>query len=149
MILTKKTIKYDDIGKPVLFAETGKFSRTEDGTDFDVVLKKIRNPKIHRLGFKLAEILKENMPNDAPWKEHTDYAIVKALTVASGFYTPVKLGDTIIPIPDSISFAEMDQAKHDLIIEKLIEKCSEYSGIPVHEIREDVKMFISGYRKKE
>lgn len=150
MIAKKKTITYEDIGRHGLFVDDpGKFSKTPDYTEFDVVIKKIRNPKIHSLAFSFAKLIKENLPVDAPLKTAKEIDIIYSLSILAGLYDEVLgLNGEIYLKPKSIAYDKMDQTEHDKVIRALLRKTSELTGIPVFIIQDCYPEIFRESKKK-
>lgn len=139
-----KRVDHNDIGRvlpfPMYRSGFDALAQVGEGEVRSVVMRKDRNPKLHRLFMKQIRVVVANCPEIAPgvpkWKsvDHLLAAIKKAL----GHYDLFQMldGETVV-VTRSISFEEMDDDEFkDKIFDPAQPLLSAESGIPIDKLQD-------------
>lgn len=139
-----KRVDHNDIGRvlpfPIYRSGFDALAQVGEGEVRSVVMRKDRNPKLHRLFMKQIRVVVANCPEISPgvpkWKsvDHLLAAIKKAL----GHYDLFQMldGETVV-VTRSISFEEMDDDEfNEKIFEPAQPLLSAESGIPIERLQD-------------
>lgn len=147
-----KRVDHNDIGRvlpfPIYRSGFDALAQVGEGEVRSVVMRKDRNPKLHRLFMKQIRVVVKNCPDIEYITEDGDTIIapkwrsvdhlVAAVKKALGHYDLFQMldGETVV-VTRSISFEEMDDDEFkDKIFEPAQPLLSAESGIPIEKLQD-------------
>ena len=148
IILSKKIISSDDIGKQALFAvypsDSDKLNKIPDMQQRVLSIKKGRNAKHHALVFAIARLTKEHLDLDHPLKYSSLYMIVKSMMAYCGMYDDIVDLKTceIQRSVQSIAFENMTGDEFKPVSDLMFKACADTTGINEADLRREYKRYL-------
>ena len=129
-------------------AATESLRSLAPGEIYRVKLTRPRNLKFHRLFFALLTVVHSNLSDGMLAKYPTVDRLLWEIKLQTGrFDMHETLGDKMVPIPKSISFARMDQGKFDKFFTAALGVVRKFiiPGISERELRDAIDDEIGRY----
>lgn len=113
------------------------YQKLKLGWEGEVQFTQKRNYKFHKKLFALCNLAYENQDKFINFEHYRGYLICKA-----GFYTAIKTDKGTFVIPDSISFANMDEIEFSELYSKVLDVVIKEIGITSEQIEKEIINFM-------
>ncbi len=122
---------------PEYDSDQEQISKLKPGTTYKFVVTSPRNIRFHRLFFALINLCYENQT------EYTNADDLRAvLTMKAGYYKAIRTDKGTIYLPESISFASMDEIKFKEVYSKVLDEVVKMIGSTSEEIEKELINFM-------
>ncbi|MCK9282284.1 MAG: DUF1367 family protein [Melioribacteraceae bacterium] len=122
---------------PEYESDNEQIAKLKSGTTYKFVVTSPRNIKFHRLFFALVNLCYENQ------SKYTSADDLRAvLTMKAGYYKIIRTDKGAIYLPESISFASMDELKFKEVYSKVLDEVVKMIGSTSEEIEKELINFF-------
>ena len=148
IVLLKKKVIVDDVGRQALFAvypsDSDKLNAIPEMQQIVISVKKGRSAKHHALIFALARLTKEHLDLDHPLKYSSLYMIVKSMMAYCGMYDDIVDLKTceIQRSVQSIAFENMTGDEFKPVSDLMFKACADTTGINEADLRREYKRYL-------
>ena len=151
VVLIKKKVDIDDVGRPALFAvypsDSDKLNKIGEMEQRLFTEKKIRNPRKHNLVFASARFVRDYLPDNHQHKYSDERSIIALIQAENGLCDIIenKNGDKIA-VPWSLAFDSMSEDTHDLVLDAMCIAVEAVCKVPVDDFRRNYDKYLGGYK---
>lgn len=122
---------------PVFNSDLDEIVKLKQNTDYKFEVVHPRNYEFHKKFFALINLGFENQDK---YKDYTEYRTIK--TMQAGFFKMLITEKGKVFIPESISFASMDEIEFEGVYKKVLDIICSEAGLTSKEIAEELINFM-------
>jgi len=122
---------------PIFNSDLEEIVKLKQNTDYKFEVVHPRNYEFHKKFFALINLGFENQDK---YKDFTEYRTIK--TMQAGFFRMIITEKGKVFIPESISFASMDEIEFEEVYKKVLEVICYETGLTGKEIAEELVNFM-------